>query len=363
MHARMAETVQDLRRLEAWLGSHTDIGPCTIVSRKRPLTGFSAETLLLTAATADGRERGVVVRIDRPGRTSFLNATITRQAHTMQALARHGVPVPAVLGWSEDLEALGGPFLVMEHASGIQLPQRPSYHVSGLLLDLDPAGRQRAWRTALATIAQINRTEWRKDFQFLFEPAYGEAGLDHYLGWFRAWRRWAFVGDHPVIDPALSWLDANRPSHMPADLIWGDSNPGNFLFNSDGSVAAVLDFEAAAIGPAEIDLAIWFMVDQLLAAGASLPEGMPDRGEQIAIFEEALGRPVRHLPYFEVLATVRMAIIIGNLAQRLRSLGLLAADNRAGIYNPVASALAGLIGLEHPSMMDDFLQLSAVMAN
>ena len=122
----MAQENPDLSSLASWLGRHADLGPdCSIVASSRPKTGFSADTLLLTVAGAKQTKR-LVIRIDHPGRTLFLDSTIERQARMMQSLAKYGVPVPVVLAWTEDLGPLGAPFLVMEHVEGRSLPQHPS---------------------------------------------------------------------------------------------------------------------------------------------------------------------------------------------------------------------------------------------
>lgn len=358
----MAEAHHDLSRLEGWLTALAQ-SPVHVVSRAMPKTGFSAETMILSVNQC-GAGRDIVLRIGRVGRDMFLDAGIGRQAQMMHALARHGIPVPPVIGWSDDADILGAPFLVMERGAGLPLPQHPSYHQAGLLIGLNPGQRAAAWQSALSTMARINRIDWRDDFGFLLEPAYGEPGLDHYLGWVRAWRGVAHRGDHRVIDAALDWLDANRPAGMPVELLWGDSNPGNFLFAADGLVSVVLDFEAAAIGPAEIDLAWWIVVDRMLAAGHHLP-GLPDTAGQIAIFVAALGRPVRHLAYFEVLAALRMAIVIANIARLLIAAGTLPADNRAAILNPASAMLAQMIGGDHrdghPDGLGDYMAMVGVM--
>jgi aminoglycoside phosphotransferase (APT) family kinase protein len=352
---------QDLSGLEAWLGSPAGLGqPCRIVGCKKPKTGFSADTLLLTVDVGSGGRRGIVARIDHPARAVFLDATIARQARMMRALRQHGIAVPAVIGWSEDAAVLGTPFLIMEQAEGIALPQYPSYHIAGILLELDPLGRDGAWRSALSTIARINRVAWQ-DFQFLLEPSYGEPGLDHYLGWVRAWRQVAYHGYHSIIDPALDWLDSHRPLEMPVELLWGDSNPGNFLFSPDGSVSVALDFEAASIGPAEIDLGWWFVLDRMLAAGNSLPEGMPDKAAQIAIYERVLGRQVRDLAYFEVLAAVRMSLVMANTVRQLIAAGTLPAQNRAGELNPASLMLADMIGIQRSDSLEDYMAVVTEM--
>lgn len=331
-----------------------------MVGVRQPKTGFSADTLLLDTIGGEGPV-ALVVRIERVGRHMFLDSSIPRQARMMDLLRQAQVPVPSVLGWSTDLSILGAPFLVMRACAGESLPQHPSYHVAGLLIDLAPAQRAHAWEDALAVMARINRTDWRADGSFLMTPAYGAPGLDHYLGWLRAWRKLACPGPHPVVDAGMAYLAEHQPAGAPAELLWGDSNAGNFLFGPDGSVTAVLDFEAAAIGPAEIDLGWWFMVDRMLAAGNRLPEGMPGRAAQIAHFERALGRPVDDLRYYEVLAAMRMALVMARTGGLLIQSGVLPPDNAVALHNPAASMLADMLDVAHDDRLDDYFAMVRAM--
>jgi aminoglycoside phosphotransferase (APT) family kinase protein len=148
---------------------------------------------------------------------------------------------------------------------------------------------------------------------------------------------------------------------MPAELLWGDSNAGNFLFADDGSVVVAVDFEAASVGPGEIDLAWWFFLERMLSGGNSLPEGMPDKAEQIAIYERALGRPVVDLGYFDILAALRMSLVTAQTVRLMIDRGRLDAANRTADFNPAVSMLAGLIGVDHDPRMDHYMQFVGAM--
>ena len=82
------------------------------------------------------------------------------------------------------------------------------------------------------------------------------------------------VASGPVIDPAMDFLERAKPRTAHVDPIWGDSNPGNMLFADDHSVAAVLDFEAAALGPGEIDLGWWLFMDERRSHGLTRLSGL-----------------------------------------------------------------------------------------
>jgi aminoglycoside phosphotransferase (APT) family kinase protein len=250
----------------------------------------------------------------------------------------------------------------MERVAGHSLPQHPSYQVAGLLHDLPPERRHAMWQDAITTMARINRIDWRDGFEFLDKPAYGAAGLDQYLGWLESWRRQATGGQpHPVIDAAMAYLVAEKPPSRHVDVLWGDSNPGNILFSADGRVAAAHDFEASALGPGEIDLGWWFFIDEMLSLGVPQLEGLPDHATQIATYEAALGRSVSNLEYYEVLAGVRISLVVVRSTQLLISEGQLAPASRAGLENPIVQLLGDKLGLQSHGSIEDYMELVAVM--
>ena len=317
---------------------------------------------LADCASGTNGVRELVVRIERPGRNTFLGASIGRQAKFMARLNRSGIKVPAILGWEEDVALIGASFLVMDRVDAVSLPMHPSYYETGFLYELEEAQRHATWVDALGTIASINLLDWRDGCDFLIDPQYGPAGLGNYLGWIKAWRDEAC--DHkpnPIIDRAIEHLERNRPADGSIELLWGDSNPGNFMFARDGSVAAALDFEAAAIGPAEIDLSWWWFVGDMLAGGRPLPPGMPDRSEQIAIYEKALGRSVANLDYFAILAGVRMSLVMAQTIRNLIADDILPPTNQGALANPAIALLAGMIDMPVPTDMSEYMAMVMAM--
>src|SRR3546814_15961891 len=67
----------------------------------------------------------------------------------------------------------------------------------------------------------------------------------------------------PITDAALAYVLDNRPSEAGVSVLWGDPTPSNTMFRPDGTVAALIDWELAALGPPEIDLAWWLYFDEL----------------------------------------------------------------------------------------------------
>ena len=127
-----------------------------------------------------------------------------------------------------------------------------------------------------------------------------------------------------VIAHGLEWCRAERPvPEPPPSLLWGDVRIGNVVFDDGLRPAAVLDWEMATVGPAEVDLG-WFLALHRLtveSAGADLP-GFPDRDATVAAYQDRLGRPVADLGWFETFALVRSGAIMVRVARLLRNAGI-----------------------------------------
>ena len=107
------------------------------------------------------------------------------------------------------------------------------------------------------------------------------------------------------------------------------------MYDDDATLVALLDWELASIGPAEMDLAWYLALDELTAhyAGGTVP-GFHDRADGIRLYERALGRAVVDLEWHEIFALVRSTAINDRQARIARSAGV---DYPGGIGddNPV----------------------------
>jgi aminoglycoside phosphotransferase (APT) family kinase protein len=116
-----------------------------------------------------------------------------------------------------------------------------------------------------------------------------------------------------LIERTFAWLDAHAPSAQPAVLNWGDARIGNMLFR-DFTPVAVLDWEMAAVGPREVDLAWMVFLHRFfqdLAVRFEMP-GLPDfmRPDEVAAqYESLTGHTPVALDWFEVFAALRFAIV------------------------------------------------------
>ena len=119
----------------------------------------------------------------------------------------------------------------------------------------------------------------------------------------------------PLIDAGLDWLDAHRPTDVgPTVLNWGDARPGNVLVVGT-TPTAVLDWEMVDLGPAAVDVGWALFLHrffQHIAERLEVP-GFPDLfepGAALADYRAAGGGKVDDTEWFEVYASVRMAIVL-----------------------------------------------------
>src|SRR5690606_14987777 len=122
----------------------------------------------------------------------------------------------------------------------------PPYTVEGWFMDLEPEVRRRFHRNSVEAITKVNRVDWRSiGFEYLDKPHHGRLGAEQRNNYFRSFKDWACEGvAHPVIDPAWKWLDANWPDDSEhIDLCWGDARPANQMFDDDGNVIGIFDWE------------------------------------------------------------------------------------------------------------------------
>jgi hypothetical protein len=76
----------------------------------------------------------------------------------------------------------------------------------------------------------------------------------------------------------------------------------------------------------------------------------------ISIYESAIGRAVEDVAYFEILAAVRMSLVLVRSVARLQEEGQLPAACEAGLKNPYCVMLAERLGVPPPEVGEDFQQ-------
>jgi len=362
-----AKTVHD--RLTAWLKkTKPDWRDLTVAPMNVQLgSGFSAEIFFVDVSYEDAggpQRRTLVVRRQPQNFEVVFGSDLALQANMMAALdARGDVPVPAWIGMETDPGLLGAPFLVMGRVEGRAATQRPNYNIEGWLAEMSPAERGRAFANALQELAKVHAIDWREGFTFLDRPDRGAPGLDQYLGYLVEWHASVKRGRAmPIVDAAMAHILANKPQDATVCVLWGDPTPSNTMWRPDGSVAALIDWELAALGPPELDLAWWLYFDDLFSRrfGVRRLDGLPTRDETIAIYEQASGRKLQHMEYYDIVVALRMALVAAGAFDRQVAIGNIPAENKSLDNNLMTLYLAERLALPLPELGADF---RAFMAN
>ncbi|RQW29750.1 phosphotransferase family protein [Rhodobacteraceae bacterium CH30] len=321
--------------LIAWLAQRHG-GSARILALRPPAQGYSNETWLLDAELGpEARRQHLVLRLAPAGVGLFPGYDLALQYRVMAALAGSAVPVPALYGFEDDAAVLGRPFYLMQRIEGRVPNENPQYHIQGWLAELDADSQRRHWFAGIKTAAQVARIDWRAQGLDALAPdgdpvAVQLDELAAFLTWTEAQAR-----PYPLIRRALAWLAAHRPPSRRAALVWGDAKLGNLIFDEAGRVAAALDWESAHIGDALEDLAWFLVLDRSLCEGYGVSRlaHLPSREESIACWEAASGESAACLPWFELFAAARLAVIMARLGKLFTERGWVKPEVQMDTHN------------------------------
>ena len=314
--------------IERWLNEHGVLvpstreiadGPFSVGPLSRPRTGLSSDTVFVTATGTDSSAHDLVVRLAPAGDGLFPEYDLGAQVRIQNAVHSMGIPTAAPARYEADRSWLGDPFMVMPRVAGRVVDTRPSYIRTGWLADSEPTFQTAVLDGLLAVLAALHCQDATAIDGAIVPIAESFAAACEYLEWA------GDGGDVPgfLID-ARTWCAANLPeSPAPDSILWGDAQLANCVFTDAGAVAALLDFELAGTGPAEMDLGWFIALHEMTAvrAGGDLP-GFRDRRSIIATYESALGRSVQAMAWYEMFALLRSGSIMVRMARLLARHGV-----------------------------------------
>ena len=181
------------------------------------------------------------------------------------------------------------------------------------------------WLAAVEAMAAVHRFDWRSSplAARFGNPTSGSAAITGQIAQIESWlAQAATLGPFPVIEHGLEWLRNNPPDYSELSLLWGDARPGNLIYRGT-TVAAVLDWEMAGIGPAEFDLFYFLLADEVVAELNAVPRlaGLPSREATIAAWERCVGRHAENIRHAEIFVATRFAALMA-LVVRLTPSGL-----------------------------------------
>jgi aminoglycoside phosphotransferase (APT) family kinase protein len=184
----------------------------------------------------------------------------------------------------------------------------------GWLFDAPAEFRSRVWLGGLHAMASLQRVP-PSTFAFLDRPDVGD-------GFAQEWDRWERFSDTlqgrrriPFLEAARRRLHETLPDNRPAGLVWGDARLGNIMFDHEGEVVALMDWEQPSLGGALQDLGWWLFNDRakVHARGGTILEGIGGRDETIAIWEASTGLSAAEVDWYEQFAGFKMVCLLVNM--------------------------------------------------
>ena len=236
----------DVPAVEAWIaGNVAGLAPPLEWTR---LEGGHSN---LTYQLRDGQGRMAVIRRPPLGELLPKAHDMAREWALISALGPTPVPVPAALGFCDDVGVTGQRFYVMGHIDG-----HPLYSAADTERWAPQLVRQKLAHSFIDVLADLHAVD---------PDAVGLGDLgkrDSYVGrqlstWYKSWL--ASVGPAEYDDPRAHslqhYLLEHLPEQEPARIVHGDYGPHNCLIGPDGTVAAVVDWEISTLGDPLADLA------------------------------------------------------------------------------------------------------------
>ncbi len=323
-----------------------------ITEKVRPSGGASWETFLVTVELKlSGRQETRRVAIKRAPATGPLAPyLVTKDVAIFSALASSDVPVPELLAWTEDPSVFERPFTVTGYVEGethdiTKIEQWPVWQNQREALGLE----------MVDTLAALQRVAWQgTGLEAVLGPPGSAAErvaqlVDRYLGPLLEAARLQQAGV-PLWRDMGAWLKHNAPALPEEELVivHGDYRFGNYIWQ-DTSIAALVDWERATLGPPMQDLGFMCMPLSRRKEPGIMAKAIPF--DVLAKrYEESAGRSVdvAMLQYYAVL----WQFIEGVNGTR----GLLAAgtEGRRGQVGTGGIVLPNLVARQTLQLMEDY---------
>jgi aminoglycoside phosphotransferase (APT) family kinase protein len=264
--------------LERWLPEHVDgfRGPFEL---EKFAWGQSNPTYRIRAASGD-----YVLRRKPFGELLPSAHAVDREYRLLSALHPLGFPVPGPFALCSDPDVIGAIFYVMELAKG-------RAQANGALPGFDAARRGRMYGQLVDTLADLHNI----DPGAVGLAAFGRPGNyfeRQVMRWTRQYRdsETDYIAE---MERLIRFLPETIPPQSRTSIVHGDYRIDNVLFDGDGTLSAVLDWELATLGDPLADFS-YLAMQWLMPAdgGAGLGGldlealGIPSLGEIVERYSE-----------------------------------------------------------------------------
>ena len=164
---------------------------------------------------------------------------VDREYRLLAALHPLDFPVPRPLALCQDPEVIGAIFYVMELARG-----RP--YANGALPEFDPPTRRHMYEQLVDTLADLHTIDPEAaDLGDFGKP--GNYFERQVARWTRQYRD-SQTDYIPEVERLIAFLPETLPEQSRTSVVHGDYRIDNVVFDGDGTLTAVLDWELATLG-------------------------------------------------------------------------------------------------------------------
>jgi len=306
----VSEQAVDEVALGAWLGGNVEgfLGPFELT--KFP-SGQSNPTYKISAASGQ-----YVLRRKPFGQLLPSAHAVDREYRLLSALHPLDFPVPKPLALCDDPDVIGAIFYVMELARG-----RP--YANGALPEFDPPTRGEMYGQLVDTLADLHSIdpETAELGDFGKPGNYFERQV---MRWTRQYRD-SQTDYIPEVERLIAFLPETVPEQSWVSIVHGDYRIDNVVFDGDGTLTAVLDWELATLGDPLADFSYLAMQWMMPAdggaglAGLDLAAlGLPAIEEIVQRYSERSGVPVAdRLDWYFAYNLFRLTGIVQGIKKRV----------------------------------------------
>ncbi|MCZ6617126.1 MAG: phosphotransferase family protein [Gammaproteobacteria bacterium] len=228
-----------------------------------------------------------------------------REHRIVSALCGSEVPVAPTFGLCNDVEINGAPFYVMGFVEG------PVLHDATYARQLSNGKRHSLGLNVVDVLVKLHEID--PDTVGLGELGRKEAYLARQL---KRWnKQWAASKTHeiPEMEETSRLLQENMPEQIGSTIVHGDYRLGNMIVEN-GKIQAVLDWELCTLGDPLAD--VGYLLNNWIEPGEGVQDvvptaagGFPSRVEISERYEEATGRSLAAINYYQAFSHWRLAAI------------------------------------------------------
>lgn len=238
---------------------------------------------------------------------------MSREFNVLSKLSKVYKPAPKPLVFCSDEAVIGSEFYLMERRRGLIIRGE-----SPAELETSPALQRKVCKSFIENLVELHSLDYAKiGLGDLGKPE-GYATRQT-QGWTRRYFN-ARTDEHPELETAIEWLNANIPSTDGAGLIHNDYKFDNVMLDPEDltKIIAVLDWEMTTVGEPLMDLGsslAYWMSKENGEAMLSMPFNPRvlmehiSRAELVRMYEQRSGKKVSDILFYYVYGTFKLAVI------------------------------------------------------